>query len=99
MEFFTRNTPTYKSAASKTKALAQPAKQSWFSTLFGSLFGGSTPVYRTVDGRSVSASSSSGFLSIFSSTPTYKIAPAQDALFDESSIDGEAEASLEASGE
>ena len=96
MEFFTRNTPAYKIAANSKQAV-RPSTTSWFSNLFGSLLG-STPAYKTVDGRRVSAPASSGFWSLIgSSSPTYKTAPALTAPLDvEASLD--ADASLDVDG-
>lgn len=75
MDFFTRNTPVYKSAASRMPTLAQQAAPSGLLSLLGSLLGRSTPVYKTVDGHIAQAPASSGFLSMFAVTPSYKTAP------------------------
>ncbi len=77
MDFFNRNTPVYKRANASKVASVQPAAPNKLSGLFGSLFGNSSPIYKTVDGRGVQASTSSGFWSLFAAaTPSYKTAPA-----------------------
>ena len=90
MELFTRNTPAYKNAAISKQAV-RPTAANWFSNLFGSLFGGA-PSYKTVDGRRVTAPTSSGFWSLFgSSSPSYKTAPAMIAApFDAEALDADA---------
>jgi hypothetical protein len=75
MDFFTRNTPVYKSAASRMPTLAQQAAPSGLSGLLGSLLGRSAPIYKTVDGHIAQGPASSGFLSMFAVTPSYKTAP------------------------
>src|SRR6187551_1390766 len=75
MDFFTRNTPVYKSAANRVQALSQQAAPSGLMSLLGSLMGRSTPAYKTVDGHIAQAPASSGFLSMFAVTPSYKTAP------------------------
>ena len=75
MDFFTRTTPAYKNAANRVQALSQQAAPSGLMSLLGSLFGRSTPAYKTVDGHIAQAPASSGFLSMFAVTPSYKTAP------------------------
>ena len=75
MDFFTRNTPAYKSAASRVQTLSQQAAPSGLMSFLGSLLGRSTPAYKTVDGHIMQAPASSGFLSMFAVTPSYKTAP------------------------
>ena len=75
MDFFTRNTPVYKSAAGRVQTLSQQAAPSGLMSLLGSLLGRSTPAYKTVDGHIAQSPASSGFLSMFAVTPSYKTAP------------------------
>ena len=75
MDFFTRITPVYKSAANRVQALRQQAAPNGLMSLFGSLLGRSTPVYKTVDGQIAQQPASSGLLSMFTVTPSYKKAP------------------------
>jgi hypothetical protein len=75
MDFFTRITPVYKSAASRKPTLAKQAAPSGLTGLLGSLLGRSTPIYKTVDGHIAQTPASSGFLSMFAVTPSYKTAP------------------------
>lgn len=94
MEFFTRNLPAYKIAASSKQAARAPATGSWFSNLFGSLFG-SAPTYKTVDGRRITVPASSGFWSLFgafgAASPSYKTAPtASGAAIDAEALAAEA---------
>jgi hypothetical protein len=81
MELFNRMNPPYKSVSQLTSVhAAQPAVSNGLPGLFGSLFGGATPTYKTADGRSAQAPASSGFWSMFGmSTPSYKMAPAVTA--------------------
>ena len=74
MDFFTRITPVYKKAASRVQTLTQAAPSGLMGFL-GSLLGRSTPAYKTVDGHIAQAPASSGFLSMFAVTPSYKTAP------------------------
>jgi hypothetical protein len=77
MDFFNRNTPGYKRANASKAASAQPAAPTKLSSFFGSLFGGTSPIYKTADGRGAQASRSSGFWSLFTAAaPSYKTAPA-----------------------
>ncbi len=78
MDIFSRNNPAYTNVT-KLTAHAQPAASSWLSGLLGSLFGFSTPAYKTVDGQSAKAPSSSGFLPMFGTAPSYKTASAASA--------------------
>ena len=74
MEFFSRINPAYKSAANRVQAYAQPAT-SRISGMLGSLLSRVTPSYKSVDGQSANApASSSGLLSMFSTSPSYKLA-------------------------
>src|SRR5689334_17372774 len=75
MDFFTRITPAYKTAANRVQTLSQQAAPSGLLGLLGSLMGRSTPSYKTVDGHIAQAPASSGFLSMFVVTPSYKTAP------------------------
>ena len=75
MDFFTRITPAYKSADNRMQMRSQLAAPSGLMGLLGSLMGRSTPIYKTVDGHIAQGPSSSGFLSMFAVTPSYKTAP------------------------
>ena len=75
MDFFTRNTPGYRSANSRMQMRSQMAAPSGLMGLLGSLMGRSTPIYKSVDGHIAQAPASSGFLSMFAVTPSYKTAP------------------------
>jgi hypothetical protein len=73
MAFFNSSSPAYKTAASPNAAVPAPSSG---ASLFGSLIGGSTPVYKTLDGQAGQAPASSGMLRIFvGSAPSYKTAP------------------------
>lgn len=77
MAFFNSSSPAYKKAASLNASAYAPATASnGLASMFGSLLGGTTPVYKTVDGQVGRApSSSSGLLRIFIGTPpSYKMA-------------------------
>jgi len=95
MDFFNRNTPVYKRANASKVASAQPAAPNKLAGMFGSLFGNSSPIYKTVDGRGARASSSSGLWSLFAAaSPSYKtasamnIAPTEDIdAIDEAGLD------------
>lgn len=75
MDFFTRITPVYKKATSRVQTLSQQAAPSGLTGFLGSLLGRSTPAYKTADGHIAQAPASSGFLSLFAVTPSYKKAP------------------------
>jgi len=71
MEFLYSNaTPSYKGMSAQRQM-----SSGFLSGLFGNLLGGSAPSYRTVDGRRVSAQSSSSWWSVLSKAPSYKTAP------------------------
>ena len=77
MAFFNSSSPAYKKAASLNASAYAPATASHgLASMFGSLLGGTTPVYKTVDGQAGRApSSSSDLLRIFIGTsPSYKTA-------------------------
>ena len=76
MGIFSRNNPAYRNVSKLTVAHAQPAASSWLSGLLGSLFGSSMPAYKTIDGQSAQAPSSSGFWPMFGTAPSYKTASA-----------------------
>jgi len=77
MDFLNRTTPVYKRANASKVASASPAAPNWLTGLFGSLLGGASPIYKTVDGQGVKAPTSSGFWSMFTAAaPSYKTAPA-----------------------
>jgi hypothetical protein len=75
MDFFTRITPAYKSADNRMQMRSQFAAPSGLMGLLGSLMGRSTPIYKTVDGHVAQVPASSGLLSMFAVTPSYKTAP------------------------
>ena len=79
MAFFNSSSPPYKTAMSPNASASAPS--SGLSSLFGSLIGGRTPVYKTLDGQAGQApASSSGLLRIFvGSSPSYKTAQPADA--------------------
>ena len=80
MDIFSRINPAYTNVTKLTTAHAQPAASSWLSGLLGSLFGSSMPAYKTVDGQSAKApSSSSSFWPTFGTAPSYKTASAATA--------------------
>ena len=57
MAFFNSSSPAYKQAASlNAKAYAPSAPSNGLASMFGSLFGGTTPVYKTMVGISRSLS-------------------------------------------
>ena len=76
MAFFNSSSPAYKQAASlNAKSYAPSAPSNGLASMFGSLFGGTTPVYKTRDGHAAREPSSSGLLRIFIGTqPSYKTA-------------------------
>jgi hypothetical protein len=75
MDFFTRITPVYKNADNRMQMRSQLAAPSGLMGFLGSLLGRSTPIYKTADGHIAQAPASSGFLSMFAVTPSYKTAP------------------------
>jgi hypothetical protein len=75
MDFFTRTTPVYKSADNRMQMRSPLTAPSGLMGLLGSLMGRSTPIYKTADGHIAQAPASSGFLSMFAVTPSYKSAP------------------------
>ena len=87
MAFFNSSSPAYKTANAPNVAASAPSSN---ASLFGSLIGGSTPVYKTLDGQAGQAPASSGLLQIFvGSAPSYKTAP-QAANTDLADADGDA---------
>ena len=77
MALFNSSSPAYKTANSPNAVYAPVAPSSGLAGLFGSLLGGSTPTYKTLDGQAGQASStrSSSLMRIFIGTdPTYKTA-------------------------
>lgn len=75
MDFFTRITPAYKSADNRMQMRSQLAAPSGPMGLLGSLMGRSTPIYKTLNGHIAQMHASSGLLSMFAVTPSYKTAP------------------------
>jgi len=77
MALFNSSSPAYKTANSPNTVYAPVAPSSGLAGLFGSLLGGTTPTYKTLDGQAGQASStrSSSLMRIFIGTdPTYKTA-------------------------
>lgn len=93
MALFNSSSPAYKTASSPNAvAYAPVAPSSGLASLFGSLIGGTTPVYKTLDGQAgqTPVQASSGLLRIFiGSAPSYKtVQPAvSDELDDGSDAD------------
>lgn len=70
MAFFNTISPSYKQASSpNAKMYAPSAQSSGLASVFGSLFGDTTPVYKTRDGQAGRAPASSGLMRIFVGTP------------------------------
>ena len=88
MNFLPANTPAYKTVVPVSQISTmqmQPSISSGLTGFFGSLFGNSTPTYKTVGGQSVQMPASSGIWSIFGvSSPSYKTAPAMADVPDDS---------------
>jgi hypothetical protein len=75
MAFFNSSSPVYKKIASRDSASYTPSGSHGLASMFGSLLGGTTPVYKTRDGHAAREPSSSGLLRIFVGTPpSYKTA-------------------------
>jgi hypothetical protein len=79
MAFFNSSSPAYKTAASLNAAAYAPSTPSTgIASLFGSLLGGTSPAYKTLDaqaGQAPASSPSSGLMRIFvGSSPSYKTA-------------------------
>ena len=79
MALFNSSSPAYKTAISPNAvAYAPVAPSSGLAGLFGSLLGGSTPTYKTLDGQArlqSAASPPSQLMRIFiGSQPSYKVA-------------------------
>ena len=95
MALFNSSSPAYKTANSPNAvAYAPVAPSSGLAGLFGSLIGGSTPVYKTLDGQAgqAPAASSSGLLRIFIGTsPSYKTAQPTDAELADDEDGGDAD--------
>ena len=74
MAFFNSSSPVYKKIASRDATPYTPAGSNGLASMFGSLLGGTTPVYKTRDGHSArEPSPSSGLLRIFiGAPPSYK---------------------------
>jgi len=69
MEFLYRNAPVYKGSQ------AQPAKRTGLLAELGSVVGGATPAYKTVDGAGVQTPAPSrSWWRVFAVTPSYKTA-------------------------
>lgn len=87
MDFFRPISPAYKTAEqlSQVTMVNAPTLSSSLTGMFGSVFGGSTPAYKTVNGLPVQAQAAAGLWSIFGVTsPVYKTAPlASDVPLDE----------------
>jgi len=77
MAFINCSAPAYKTIGSSTApAYAPSAPSSGLASLFGSLIGGTTPIYKTLDGQARQTPASTGLLRIFVDTqPSYKTAP------------------------
>jgi hypothetical protein len=100
MALFNSSSPAYKTANSPNAVYAPVAPSSGLAGLFGSLLGGSTPTYKTLDGQAgqAPAAPSSGLMRIFiGSDPTYKTAQlAADAdAVDNDNDDGACDAPID----
>ncbi len=94
MALFNSSSPAYKTATSPNAvAYAPVAPSSGLAGLFGSLIGGTKPIYKSLDGQAGQApSSSSGLLRIFVGTsPSYKTAQPADAELVDDEDDGDAD--------
>jgi hypothetical protein len=76
MAFFNSSSPVYKKVASRDSTQYTPSGSNGLASMFGSLLGGTTPVYKTREGRPAAREpSSSGLLRIFvGASPSYKTA-------------------------
>jgi hypothetical protein len=74
MAFFNSSSPVYKKVASRDSTPYTPAGSNGLASMFASLLGGTTPVYKTRDGHATrEPSTSSGLLRIFiGAPPSYK---------------------------
>ena len=71
MAFFNSSSPAYKVANAPNASASAPS--SGLASLFGSLIGGTSPAYKTLDGQAAHAPTSSGLLRIFiGGAPSYK---------------------------
>jgi len=97
MAFFNSSSPVYKKVASRDSTPYTHSGSNGFASMFGSLLGGTAPVYKTRDGHAAREPSSSGLLRIFIGTPpSYKTAqPMTRELVDEEDL-GEAVDSVDA---
>lgn len=91
MAFFNTISPSYKQAASlNAKAYAPSAPSNGLASLFGSLFGGTTPVYKTRDGQAGRAPGSSGLMRIIvGAPPSYRTVESADPELPVEDLDAE----------
>ena len=76
MALFNSGSPVYKAASPNAGVYAPTAPSSVLASIVGSLIGGTTPVYKTLDGQSGQAPASPGLFQIFvGNGPSYKTAP------------------------
>ena len=89
MAFFNSSSPVYRKVASRDATPYTPSGSNGLASMFGSLLGGTTPVYKTRDGHAAREPSSSGLLRIFIGTsPSYKTAQLMNPeLVDEELVD------------
>ena len=73
MAFFNSSSPAYKTAATLNASASAPSNR--LASMFGSLLGGSSPAYKTLDGQAQQAPATCGLLRIFiGGAPSYKAA-------------------------
>ncbi len=90
MAFFNCTFPAYKTAAAPNVSASAPS--SGLASMFGSLIGGTSPTYKTLDGQGAQAPASSGLLQIFiGGAPSYKTASQATTLDSDDGDTGDAD--------